>query len=61
MDDIKETIICAAVWALFGFSAMGGVKAADWLIPSPPSTTIKVDVHQGDNANTTAKRPYLIG
>lgn len=63
MDDLKETLLCALLWALFGACAMAGAKAADWLIPSPPSKTIRIEVKDaaGVVAPGIKKGPYIIG
>lgn len=65
MDTLKETLTCAAIYAVFGASAMAGMKAIDWLVPDPPREPIQLQLK--DTATTVEppvlkqKRPYVIG
>ena len=65
MDSIRETAICAAIWTLFGACAMGGAKAADWMMPDPPRKPIQLQLKEPAKAIelpvTKQKRPYVIG
>jgi hypothetical protein len=65
MDDLKETALCALIWAVFGACAMAGAKVADWLIPSPPQQPVRIEVKDPSGVvvprTGIQKGPYIIG
>lgn len=52
-------------YSIIGIGFMSGMKAIDWLIPSPPQEPIKIELNQKEKSDvqptTQGKHSFLIG